>query len=394
MINNNPGGRLWVDPDGVEGLGLAYEGHVDLYESYLAQVLALRSRYANAWGDDDMGQQFSTKFLEGLDNLEAIIGGVKGTLAYTAEGLTVSARAYREADEAAAEGTSQLERNFESLGTTQGTTTTPEETPKTVLRGGRVTSYANEAIPLQPMMRARLPLAETDEDGEVPLQPAMLAQRTRAVTAEDGTVPLEPMLAAQRPLEPRIDPETGQPLLMRARTVQGKTLLPEGEEEMHPLEPTQSFLTSRRPAEPGLEPEFTPQIPAEERVAMQPLLPAQSNSYSASTPMMPAISSMYMQPSYSTAYVGGEPLPQGYQLISLNPFEDGSTRVDANLYDTITPLSGTAVTNPDGSTIDPGKGQFFVVKENPNVDPTATGYEPFVLSYAPDGTPTPIYAGS
>ena len=57
MITNNPGGRLWVDPDGVEGLGQAYDGHVQMYETYLAQLLALRSRYASAWGDDDMGQR-------------------------------------------------------------------------------------------------------------------------------------------------------------------------------------------------------------------------------------------------------------------------------------------------------------------------------------------------
>ena len=108
---------------------------------------------------------------------------------------------------------------------------------------------------------------------------------------------------------------------------------------------------------------------------------------------MPAISSYSMTPEYSTAYVGGRPLPQGYQLISLNPFADGSTRVDANLYDSVTPLAGTPVTTPDGKPISAGTGQLFVVKENPAVDPTAPGYQPLILSYAPDGTPTPIFVG-
>ncbi|SDT56359.1 hypothetical protein [Actinoplanes derwentensis] len=359
MINNNPGGRLWVDPDGVEGLGLAYEGHVELYDSYLSQLTALRSRYANAWGDDDMGKQFSTKFLEGIDNLEAIIGGVKGTLAYTSAGLTESARAYREADEAAAEVTGKMSKSFEGL---------------------------DRPLP-----------AVTPAEGSVRREAARTTRHAvRATTNEDGTVPLQPMLAARLPATPATDPETGQPLLQRARTVEGQLLEPvTGERQQavkgRTLEPAEGapFYSSRKPVEPA----YSPLLPAEPGLPLEPTQSHARSSYHAATPAMPAISSMYMQPSYSTAHVGGEPLPQGYQLISLNPFEDGSTRVDANLYDSVTPLTGAAVTNPDGTVIDPGKGQFFVVKENPKVDPTATGYEPFVLSYAADGTPTPIYTG-
>ncbi|WP_433794793.1 WXG100 family type VII secretion target [Actinoplanes sp. CA-252034] len=295
MINNNPGGRLWVDPDGVEGLGQAYQGHVELYDTYLAQLTALRSRYANAWGDDDMGEQFSTKFLEGMDNLEAIIGGVKGTLAYTAQGLTQSALAYREADEAAAEVGHKMAKNFETLG--------------------------------QPLYAAA-----ATEGTTTPLQPARLAKQ-HAVRA--------------RVADPEIEP--GKPLAMRAMTVH-------------------------------------------ERAASE-TVPARAYATSPAQPAMPAISSMFMKPEYTTAYVGGQALPAGYQLISLNTFEDGSTRVDANLYDSVTPLAGTTVTTPEGTVIDPGRGQFFVVKENPNVDPTAPGYEPLVLSYAPDGTPTPLIPG-
>ncbi|MEE3921223.1 hypothetical protein V2I01_32420 [Micromonospora sp. BRA006-A] len=80
-----------------------------------SQLTALRSRYANAWGDDDMGEQFSTKFLQGLDNLEAIIGGVKGTLHYTAQGLKESGRAYREADEAALDVSRRMAKDFDGL---------------------------------------------------------------------------------------------------------------------------------------------------------------------------------------------------------------------------------------------------------------------------------------
>ncbi|MEU8659990.1 hypothetical protein [Actinoplanes philippinensis] len=332
MIENNPGGRLWVDPDGVEGLGLAYQGHVELYDTYLAQLTALRSRYANAWGDDDMGEQFSTKFLEGMDNLEAIIGGVKGTLAYTAEGLTQSALAYREADEAAAEVGHKMARNFETLGQP---------------------SYAVTAT----------------EGTTTELQPARLT-RQHAVRA--------------RVAEPAAEP--AEPVVMRATTAYERALaekVPARPEEGTPLLPTERNVAyaSRRPLE-GVAPD---QVTATEATEVYATVPAR--------PAMPAISSMFMKPEYTTAYVGGQALPAGYQLISLNTFEDGSARVDANLYDSVTPLAGAAVTTPEGTVIDPGRGQFFVVKDNPNVDPTAPGYEPLVLSYAPDGTPTPLIPG-
>ncbi|WP_435089811.1 WXG100 family type VII secretion target [Micromonospora aurantiaca (nom. illeg.)] len=297
MISNNPGGRLWVDPDGVEGLGKAYESHVQLYESYLSQLTALRARYADAWGDDDMGEQFSTKFLQGLDNLEAIIGGVKGTLHYTAQGLKESGRAYREADEAALDVSRKMAKDFDGL---DGPT------------------YARRAV--------AGPVLEPTAEGE-PRRPHLLSRR----------------LAVGEP--------AGEPVAERAR-----------------------FL----PQQQG-----TPLLPLEPAEALIPL-----------TAATPAISSYFVRPEYATAHVGGRPLPEGYRLIALNPFEDGSTRVDANLYDSITPLTGTPVTTPDGRAIDPGQGRFFVVKENTVVDPTAPGYQPLYLSYAPDGTPTPIIPGA
>ncbi|MFI7306384.1 WXG100 family type VII secretion target [Micromonospora aurantiaca] len=293
MISNNPGGRLWVDPDGVEGLGKAYESHVQLYESYLSQLTALRARYANAWGDDDMGEQFSTKFLQGLDNLEAIIGGVKGTLHYTAQGLKESGRAYREADEAALDVSRRMAKDFDGL-----------DGP----------AYARRA--------AAGPVLEPTAEGEAQ-RPHLLSRRLAA----------------------------GEPVAERAR------LLPQQQ--------------------------GTPMLPLEPAEPLTPLTAAH-----------PAISSYFMGPEYATAHVGGRPLPEEYRLIALNPFEDGSTRVDANLYDSITPLTGAPVTTPDGTAIDPGQGRFFVVKENPAVDPTVPGYQPLYLSYAPDGTPTPIIPGA
>ncbi|GID28814.1 hypothetical protein Abr02nite_37970 [Paractinoplanes brasiliensis] len=110
-------------------------------------------------------------------------------------------------------------------------------------------------------------------------------------------------------------------------------------------------------------------------------------------PMQHAISSMMMKPDFSYARIGGEPLPEGYQLLAFNPFPDGTVRLDANLYESITPLAGTPVTTADGKPIDAEGRQLFVVKDNPAADPAAPGYQQMVLTYTPDGTPTPLLPG-
>ena len=358
MSATNPGGRLWVDSDGVYGVGDAYDGQVQLYDTYLQQLTALRARYANAWGDDDMGTQFSTKFLDGLDNLEAIIGGVKGTLAYTAEGLRSAGKAYEEADEEAAGVGTKMAKNFEQLN--QPAYETAQQAPE----GQILSPVENGETPRLRRMERLL------EPGERLLQ---AGERRLAGEAVEG--------------------EPGRPLMARTMAVSR-------------LAPTESHAFVRSSRAPDEEPETqtghtvtrlarteAKLLPAENGTPLQPLLPAERIPASELQQAMPATSTQYMRPAYATAYVGGQPLPEGFKLVSLNPFADGNTRVDANLYDSITPLSSASVTNPDGTPIDVGDGQLFVVKENPTVDPTAPGYRPLVLSYSPDGTPTPIYTG-
>ncbi|WP_230533958.1 hypothetical protein [Salinispora arenicola] len=86
-------------------------------------------------------------------------------------------------------------------------------------------------------------------------------------------------------------------------------------------------------------------------------------------------------------------MPEQYQVVAFNPFPDGSVRVDVNLYDAIVSLDGAVVTDPNGQPLDPQGGRFFVVVDNPDVDPTAPGYEPLYLGYAADGTPFPLIPG-
>ncbi|GAA2491409.1 hypothetical protein [Winogradskya humida] len=414
----NPGGRLWVNPEGVSNVGDAYGEHVQLYQTYLEQLTSLRARYGNAWGDDDMGTQFSKKFLGGMDNLEQLIGGIKGTLDYTAAGLRESGKLYREVDDEARDAGHQMAANFESnlpqmhafksaraVEAPLAETETQEGLPLSgftrakrmdVSQGEPVTeatpklALQREALPgeMTPMQTVRGRTLEPNTDGSEPLtlegrtwEPTtegtpMLA-RKQGVLASEGTPLLSRQRAVMRSVKPGEPTTEGTPLLARQRVAMRSVKPDEVTAEATPM-----LALRREKAIPAEE----PLLPAERNVMSEPLL-------ARSTPAMPAISSYMMKPEYATAHIGGEPLPEGYRLEALNPFPDGSTRVDANLYDAITPLGNTAVTTPDGQQIDSEGRQFFVVKENPNVDATAPGYQPLFLSYSPDGTPTPLLAG-
>ncbi|MCM4078055.1 hypothetical protein [Paractinoplanes hotanensis] len=342
-----PRGRLFVDPDGVVSVGDAYDEHVQMYDTYLANLVALRERYANAWGDDDMGRQFSTKFLDGLDNLEGLIGGVRGTLSYTSEGLRSFGKAYAEADESAREVGLRMAGDFEE-------SFAPKTRHALAARVEPAQTVEGEPLPgLQPTRMRGAARAEEFAEGE--LRPAFLSRRAAIAPIKGDHVEGE-----------------RQPAFLSGRAT---------------LTPVEGFVESE------LQPAFI-----SERAAIEPIegesLPAFAPStLTPASPMMPAISSMMLKPEYAEARIGGEPLPPGYRLQALNPFPDGTTRVDANLYESITPLAGTPVTTADGRPIDPEGRQLFVVRENPAADATAPGYQPLVLSYAPDGTPSPLIPG-
>ncbi|MFI5934992.1 hypothetical protein [Actinoplanes sp. NPDC051494] len=338
-----PIGQLWVNPDGVIATGEAYEQQVQLYERYVEQLTLLRERYGKAWGDDDMGKAFSDKFLKGLDNLDSLIGGVKGTLNYTAEGLRESGKMYRDVDEGAREAGEKMARDFEE------DLSGPPLALRSVNASETTGFQSDELTPLQPayaVERARITPALRVE-GE------QLFMKSERREAEAFAEPLQPTTSMQYGI--------------RAR---GELLTPQQEgtpaEPMHRLEPA-------RATEP-----------------LSPLMPAYASMPASITPAMPAISSYMATSEYATAYVGGQPLPQGYQLQALNTFEDGTARIDANMYESVTPLAGTPVTTPDGRPLDPEGRQFFVVKDNPAVNPAAPGYQPLVISYSADGTPVPL----
>ncbi|WP_406077934.1 hypothetical protein [Micromonospora sp. NBC_00858] len=105
---------------------------------------------------------------------------------------------------------------------------------------------------------------------------------------------------------------------------------------------------------------------------------------------LPVPSRKWTKPEYSTAHVDGTPLTAGYRLQSFDAFADGSACVDVNLYESVSPVGGLPVTTADGQPIDTEGSQLFVVKENPDVDPTEPGYRPTLVKFGPDGTSVPL----
>ncbi|WP_018587130.1 hypothetical protein [Salinispora arenicola] len=273
---NSPAGRLWVDPEGVVLVGDGYAEHAALYQKYLNELDSLRSRYASSWGNDEMGVQFSQAFLGGMDNIEGVIGGVKGRLAFAGEGLRENGRLYRVVDDEAQEVSHSMRQDFDSH---------------------LSLAYAEEGVP------------GSGEEFAEPLLPSVVVRATR--------------------------PEEGVP----------------GSEE--------GF------AEPPLQPVFVRATNPETSVSL------------ASSPYM-------VVPDDLSILVDGEPLPEGSRLVAFRPFPEGDVRVDVNLYDSITPVDDAPITDGDGPVLDPGGGRFFVVVENPDVDPTEPDYQPLVLSYTDD----------
>jgi hypothetical protein len=369
---SQPSGQIWVNPEGVTQLGDNYGEHGALYQGYLDQLQLLRAQYGNSWGDDDMGKQFSEKFLKGLDALDGMVTGVKETLDYTSAGLRESGKAYRLADDDARDTGHKLARDFEGMpqgaglnAYTAGEAQEAQPAQKLLGRTRRVAMSAGEVREAEPAQRLRGRLAVRAE----PVEPVLRSEKNlqtgqdeQFVDVGDQSFRLKEIVWAAndefvrkdgntRLVSEGVDPETGEPKYTRI-SMDGKA---------YELEPQLRAMMSV--------------MPAQEAQAHQ---------------AFPAISSYRMTPEYATALVDGRPLAEGYHLQALNRFPDGTTRVDANLFESIAPVVGSTVTGADGQPLDPGDDQFFVVKENPAADATAENYQPLIVSFTPDGTAVPL----
>ncbi|WP_416901399.1 hypothetical protein [Micromonospora echinospora] len=327
---NQPHGHLWVDPEGVISVGDSYAQHTARYHECLRRLNLLRSRYETAWGDDEIGNQFRQQFGQTMDGVEGAILTVLGYLEYAAVGLRVSGEGYQQADEDATVGSRMIAEEFATL-------------PLRPAAGDGVPAEHAQRVPLEPV------------SGQV--QHAGYALR-RPVDGEPGQLTSRLAVAGKLlPTEeaaPRQELQRdGKPLLRGVR-VAGPVIDPDSVEA-----PTR-FLASRIPAE--------------------------------STAMSPAISAFRRYDS-TGVLVDGDPVPEGYELRTLTTFPDGTSRIDANGYDSIIPLGTRTPVTADGHPVDGDGDQFFLLKpkENATVDPTAPDYRPLLISFDPDGAATPLF---
>ncbi|KXK60060.1 hypothetical protein AWW66_20810 [Micromonospora rosaria] len=371
-------GHLWVDPEGVLSVSRAYDGHVAMYDRYLRRLDHLRRQYAEAWGDDEIGNQFKGQFDNVMDIVEGIILGVRGSVEYAAVGLRISGEGYQQAEDDATEAGRIIDADFAAL-PTQVAARQPVEAP---------THYASRQPALPVMEMGTLAPMHAVRRPHEPVLQAGLRLQGRPIEPEEGE--LTPMLAAERqPVEPAlqagvllpgrlIEPDThsrgavwrdDDAVLRPLMAVRGKILDSEDDAD-RPL----SRLTPRLPAEPGVPATFTPATPATSAV---PLTPATSTHLSHPT---------------EGVLINGVPVPEGFQLRTLNTFEDGTSRLDVNYYESVLPLGdGHVVTGPDGQPVDPDGGHLFLIKPRENaVDPTSPDYHPMLFSFAADGTPVPL----
>ncbi|SCF40114.1 hypothetical protein GA0070216_113116 [Micromonospora matsumotoense] len=328
---SRPSGSIWVDPEGVIEAGDSYARHIARYDSYLRQLSHLRTQYGPAWGDDDIGNQFKKQFDQTIDAIEDTIRRVKGSLEYAAVGLRLSGEGYRQADEEANEAGRQISSAFEELPT------------QFRLRQ----STAGEDPPLH----------------EAGVEVARPLLKLGKASLEVGVT------VAGRNIDPKAPQGPGEPM-EAARLFAGSVI------EKEPAQrPAQRIEAGVLHAEPLIDKE-----------------PAHYAQQAALAPMVPAISSFRH---YGTAgvLIDGDPIPSGYQLQTLSTFSDGTSRADANYYDSIVPLGVRhRVTGPDGQPVDSGGDQFFLVKpkEGPAPDPTSSAYRPLLISFRSDGTAVPL----
>lgn len=135
----------------------------------------------------------------------------------------------------------------------------------------------------------------------------------------------------------------------------------------------------------------TPPVPATLATEPDPLMhsagtPLEQPTASHLTPATPALSGdgPWDIPS---ARVNGEPLSDGRRLVAFAPPSDGgSIHIDADRYDFVMPVAGSSVTYPDGRPIDGDGRQFFIVQDNPRIDPAAAGYRPLLVPYPVGGS--------
>jgi hypothetical protein len=106
---------LYVNPDGLDKISGPYDDAAENFVRLSGYLGDLRARYADAWGNDDLGQKVSPQVQQALQGLQDRVDSLGRALGVYGEGLRTTSKAYRDADENATDAADQFHRRQERV---------------------------------------------------------------------------------------------------------------------------------------------------------------------------------------------------------------------------------------------------------------------------------------
>ncbi|SDT10295.1 hypothetical protein [Actinoplanes derwentensis] len=370
---SQPHGTLRVDPDGVASVGDTYARQAVVYQEYQNRLRELRDRYVSAWGTDELGAKYTEKFEDGVETVNGIVGGTRQRLNYAAAALQAAGKAYNDADDSARDLTHRVALGLDQPGGSAGGGSLSRP-----LTGERL-DPASGAAPVPFADGA----ARADVPGFVP---------GGALTGSDPEPHSAGAASASVPGIPRGGAATGAmagtplggaatgavagaPLGGAATAAVAGAQLGGAATGAVAGAPLGGAVTAGLAGEP-LAPAVrlaVPETPGSPLGGV-PLAPAAGASAAAvDTPPLAPWGAPLETGAALAAPVRMEP-----RLEALPPGPDGGSVVDAARYNSVAPAVG-----PDGQMADDRGWRYFMVEDNPSVDPTAAGYRPLHVTYSP-----------
>jgi len=107
--------ELYVEPAALIRMSGPYHDTADHFEALRLRAEGLRTRYREAWGNDDLGKQVGPQFSGMLEAIEGHAASVHANLKLHGDGLHVTGKLYAEAEGDADQTARSLNEAFAGL---------------------------------------------------------------------------------------------------------------------------------------------------------------------------------------------------------------------------------------------------------------------------------------
>ncbi|WP_433870157.1 hypothetical protein [Saccharopolyspora sp. CA-218241] len=307
---------LWVDPERLGRSGAGYFDAQQELEGVSQEARDITLRYYNSIGNDEEGQKFRAVLEQGLQQYHNGIDMLSAAMNYVGEGLRSNGELYGRARDSADEATFGLETGMEQGAAALGANRPPGQQESEVL----AEPLKRRVEPMEQGVRLRAPMAPlVGQEAEVLAEP--LKQR------------LEPM----EPAKPAEEPLPNEPANGGTQGQEGGAFIPAHSLGMRGEDGQMKYRL----------------------LGMDEIKTVPSNT-------MTSQMSMQALRSGEQVLAGGEPLPEGYQLIMASELPGGEVRLNVEDYADVVPLTGDVqVANQD----DPSQSR----------DLTEDGMRPFAV---------------